>query len=78
MPQSAYEGELMRGSLKIGFISPYDHAFDGGVTSHINKLAAQFRGWGHRVRIVAPCSSPSMVPDDDFLPMGRPVPIPSG
>jgi phosphatidylinositol alpha-mannosyltransferase len=68
----------MRRRLKIGFISPYDHAFDGGVTSHINELSAQFRGWGHTVRIIAPCSSPTMVRDDDFLPMGRPVPIPSG
>ena len=39
----------MHRSLKVGFISPYDHAFHGGVTSHINKLADKFRDWGHDV-----------------------------
>ena len=64
--------------LKVGFISPYDHAFHGGVTSHITMLSAQFRAWGHTVKIMAPCSSPQRIVDDDFVPMGRPVPVPSG
>ena len=64
--------------IKIGFISPYDYASHGGVTDHINKLAAQFKDWGHTVRVVAPCSSPQRVTDDNFIPMGRPVPVPSG
>ena len=64
-------------TLKIGLFSPYDHAVPGGVRSHIIQLAGQFRKWGHQVRIVAPTSSPQSVDDPDFIPMGRPVPLPT-
>ena len=64
-------------TLKIGLFSPYDHAVHGGVQSHINEIAGQFRSWGHRVRIVAPASSPTSIADPDFIPMGRPFPLPT-
>lgn len=67
----------MNGPLKIGLFSPYDHAVHGGVQSHVNEIAEQFRNWGHRVRIVAPASAPDSIPDPDFVPMGRAVPLPS-
>ena len=63
--------------LKIGLFSPYDHAFHGGVRNHIIQIADQFRSWDHDVRIVAPCSSPESIQDPDFIPMGRPVPVPT-
>lgn len=64
--------------MKIALMSPYDHSFHGGVTNHIDHLAAQFRSWGHTVRVIAPCSTPDRIADENFIPMGRPVPIPSG
>lgn len=63
--------------FKIALASAYDFASRGGVQTHIRELAHQFRTWGHDVRIVAPCGDPGKVEDEGFIPMGRPVPLPS-
>ena len=64
--------------LKIGFVSPYDYSVHGGVNDHIRRLASQFKSWGNAVRVIGPCSAPQKVEDEDFIPMGRAVPVPSG
>ena len=65
--------------MKIALVSPYDFTWPGGVTAHISQLAGQLTGMGHRVKILAPHSPSRQAPDnEDFVPLGRSVPIPSG
>lgn len=64
--------------IKIALVSAFDYSFHGGVNDHIRSLAAQFESWGHPVSVIAPCSSPEDVTDANFIPMGKPVPVPSG
>ncbi|MBI4289464.1 MAG: glycosyltransferase family 4 protein [Chloroflexi bacterium] len=62
--------------MKIALVSPYDLSYPGGVTVHISNLKRYFTQWGHQVKIIAPCSSP--MGDPSIIPVGRPVPVPSG
>ena len=64
--------------MKIGLVSPYDHAAHGGVREHVVNLAARFRELGHDAQVIAPCSDRNGLDDPNFIPMDRPIEIPSG
>ena len=65
--------------MKIALVSPYDFTWPGGVTAHISQLSHQLTDMGHSVKILAPFS-PSRIDgqEQNFIPLGRSVPIPSG
>lgn len=67
----------MERPLKIALVSAYDYAFRGGANEHIRNLAVQFEGWGHSVKVIAPCSRPDGITEPNFIPMGKPIPVPA-
>jgi len=64
--------------MKIGLLSAYDHAAHGGVRDHVVSLSEQLRARGHEVKTIAPCSNRNLEYDSDFIPMDRPIVIPTG
>jgi len=63
--------------MKIALVSPYDLAVPGGVNSHIHHLAENFAALGHEVRLIAPASDLSTLPENAIV-IGRPRSIPAG
>ena len=60
-------------------VSPYDFTWPGGVTSHIGQLARELGHLGHQVQVLAPHSPSRQGRDcEEFVPLGRSVPLPSG
>src|SRR4051812_26142683 len=45
---------LACGPMRIALVSPYSWTYPGGVTRHIEALAAQFDADGHEVRVFSP------------------------
>jgi len=65
--------------LKLALVCPYDYAYPGGVAIHVANLYEQYKEMGHDVRIITPYSGPSSsIGSKDIIPIGKPVPIPSG
>ena len=64
--------------MKIGLVCPYDFAYPGGVTTHVESFGREFARLGHDVKIIAPSSqkpTPHSVPQ--LIPIGFPIPFPS-
>lgn len=40
--------------MRVGLVSPYSWTYPGGVTRHVEALAAQLRSVGHEVLVLAP------------------------
>ena len=40
--------------MRVALVSPYSWTYPGGVTRHIEALAAELLGTGHDVRVLAP------------------------
>ena len=65
--------------MKLALVCPYDYAYPGGVAIHVANLYEQYKEMGHDVRIITPYSGPSSsIGSKDIIPIGKPVPIPSG
>jgi phosphatidyl-myo-inositol alpha-mannosyltransferase len=77
--------------VRIALVSPYSWTYPGGVTRHIEALAAELGGVGHEVRILAPFDpddalsrklhrgarpQPCVLPER-LVPLGRTVGVPA-
>lgn len=63
---------------KIALFSPYDFALPGGVNEHVVNLHSQFLSRGIESSVVAPVSGSIVPAIQNFIPMGKPLPIPTG
>ncbi len=63
--------------VKIGFVSPYDWSYEGGVRSHITQLAAELERMGHKTGIITSATGEKgRQPEPNITKLGWAVPIP--
>src|SRR4051812_12692762 len=63
--------------MRVAVVSPYSWTYPGGVTRHIEALAAELLSAGHDVRVLAPFDPPTRkaaVLHRGVAPQPRPVP----
>lgn len=58
--------------MRVGLVCPYSLTIPGGVQGQVLGLARSLRGFGHEVRVLAPCDGPP--PDAGVTPLGSSVP----
>ncbi len=63
--------------MKIALVSPYDFSHPGGVINHITNLYHRLVDMGHDVKVIAPTSKVVTTVGNDFVRIGRPVPLPA-
>ncbi len=63
--------------MKIALVCPYDFAYPGGVANHICSLERRLTEMGNEVKVLAPASKEVDTFGDRFIPIGRPLPLPT-
>ena len=68
----------MKRPLKVALVSPYDVAFPGGVSAHIQNLSTNLQKRGVVTSIIAPASSGYDNSIPNLIQMGSSVAVPTG
>src|SRR3954454_5591620 len=62
--------------MRIALVSPYSWSHPGGVTRHIEALAAEHMAVGHDVRVIAPYDGASAAAPEWLISLGPTVGLP--
>jgi phosphatidyl-myo-inositol alpha-mannosyltransferase len=63
--------------VKIALVSPYDFSHPGGVITHITNLYHCLVRLNHEVKVIAPTSKTVTSVGNDFVHIGKPLPLPA-
>ncbi|MFL2756020.1 MAG: glycosyltransferase family 4 protein [Dehalococcoidia bacterium] len=64
--------------MKVAIVSPYDYSKPSGVNNHVSNLSKYLTEKGVTSKIIAPASTSKDFDSNNFIPMGKPISIPSG